>query len=259
MKKSRQISAAELFAFGLVLVAVTYFAARSLYLPPAITLAEFGNAGLNESKSLRQQYGPYRYSRGIEEWAIRDHFKDRREGVFADVGAADYQFQSNTFYLEQHLGWSGVAIDAQVEYGPGYAAHRPRTKFVSVFVSDAGDGRVQFFVPTTRVLTASSDEAFANKQSDKVERREIPTSTLNAVLDAAGINRLDFVSMDIELSEPAALAGFDIDRFKPSLVCIEAHPEVRQRILDYFTLHGYTVIGKYLRVDQLNLYFQPAS
>ncbi len=35
--------------------------------------------------------------------------------------------------------------------------------------------------------------------------------------------------MDIELSEPKALAGFTIERFKPELVCIEAHPEVPSR------------------------------
>jgi hypothetical protein len=63
--------------------------------------------------------------------------------------------------------------------------------------------------------------------------------------------------MDIELSEPKALAGFDVDRFKPALVCIEAHPEVRQQILDYFTRHRYVLVGRYLRADSKNLYFQP--
>jgi hypothetical protein len=65
--------------------------------------------------------------------------------------------------------------------------------------------------------------------------------------------------MDIELSEPKALAGFDIDRFKPALVCIEAHPDVRQRILNDFHAHDYVVVGKYLRMDVTNLYFEPAG
>ena len=63
--------------------------------------------------------------------------------------------------------------------------------------------------------------------------------------------------MDIELSEPKALAGFTIERFKPELVCIEAHPEVRQQILDYFARHQYVVVAKYLRADDKNLYFTP--
>jgi hypothetical protein len=80
---------------------------------------------------------------------------------------------------------------------------------------------------------------------------------LNDLLDAEKIPRVDFISMDIELHEPKALAGFDIRRFQPALVCIEAHPEVRQQILDYFTRHDYVVVGKYLRVDEDNLYFTP--
>lgn len=63
--------------------------------------------------------------------------------------------------------------------------------------------------------------------------------------------------MDIELAEPKALAGFDIERFRPELVCIEAHPEIRQQLLNYFHKHHYVVVGKYLRADPQNLWFVP--
>jgi hypothetical protein len=85
----------------------------------------------------------------------------------------------------------------------------------------------------------------------------VPTTTLNRVLEKAGLTKIDFLNMDIELSEPKALAGFDIDRYRPELVCIEAQPETRQQILDYFAEHNYRLIGKYLRVDPTNLYFKP--
>ena len=65
--------------------------------------------------------------------------------------------------------------------------------------------------------------------------------------------------MDIELAEPKALAGFDIDRYRPALVCIEGQHDVRQEILNYFQRHGYVLIGRYLRADVKNLYFTPAS
>ena len=75
----------------------------------------------------------------------------------------------------------------------------------------------------------------------------------------AQVTAVDFLTIDIELWEPKALAGFDVERFKPALVCIEAHPQVRQQILDYFALHSYTVVGRYLRADAQNLYFMPHS
>ena len=81
----------------------------------------------------------------------------------------------------------------------------------------------------------------------------MPTITLNDLLRAEGISKIDLLSIDIELHEPQALKGFDIKRFKPSLVCIEALPPVRQQILDYFAANGYVVVGKYVWVDLENL------
>jgi hypothetical protein len=86
---------------------------------------------------------------------------------------------------------------------------------------------------------------------------DVPTITMNDLLRKHGIERFDFLSMDIELSEPKALAGFDIDKYRPELVCIEAHDEVKQFILDYFARHGYVIVGKYLDADDHNLYFTP--
>jgi hypothetical protein len=37
------------------------------------------------------------------------------------------------------------------------------------------------------------------------------------------------------------------------------HPQVRQRIIDYFARHHYVVVGKYLRADVNNLYFTQLS
>jgi hypothetical protein len=79
------------------------------------------------------------------------------------------------------------------------------------------------------------------------------------LLTGVHVSAFDFLSMDIELGEPQALAGFDIQRFKPALACVEAHPQVRQQILDYFAANHYSVVGKYLRVDPLNLWFMPAG
>ena len=87
----------------------------------------------------------------------------------------------------------------------------------------------------------------------------MPAIRLTDLLDRAGVSTFDFLSVDVELAEPKVLAGFDIDRFRPALVCIEAHPQVRQQILDYFAAHGYVLMGRYLRADLQNLYFAPAA
>ncbi len=216
-----------------------------------------GEKGAAVWKQLQRRYGT-RNTRNAEEWVVRDHFQDKRGGVFLDVGAADAREWNNTYFLETALGWSGLAIDAQPEFAPQYARLRPRTRFFSLFVSDASDGVEQFYVPANGPLGATSNKDFAGSEGG-VEVRSVPTITLNDLLAREGIARLDFLSMDIELAEPRALAGFDIERYRPALVCIEAHPQVRQQLIDYFHRHHYVLAGKYLGVDAQNLYFMPHS
>jgi FkbM family methyltransferase len=212
-----------------------------------------------EYRWFKAQYGPSHDSEHAEEWIVRDFFRDRRGGTFVDVGSNHYRSLSNTYYLDQTLGWSGIAIDAQEEYGPDYVTHRPRTKFFSFFVSDQSDAKESLFVPRTNKLVASSSPGFSGRFDTAPQERKVSTITLNDLLDRAGISKVDFLSMDIELAEPKALAGFDIERFKPSLVVVESHAEIRQQLLDYFVKHRYSVVGRYLRADPDNLWFAPSD
>jgi FkbM family methyltransferase len=209
---------------------------------------------------LVTRYGPDRNSEDLEEWIIRDAFQDRRDGVFADVGANHYKKSSNTYFLEHDLGWSGVAIEPQQGFAMDYQRFRPRTVFVPLFVSDTSNQQATLYVPKKgNSFTASSDRDFAASYDRDVVPTPTTTTTLDDILARLGITHVDFLNMDIEMHEPEGLAGFSIDRYRPELVCIEAHLGVRERILDYFHRHGYVLVGRYLRIDGDNLWFAPAG
>ena len=242
---------------ALALVAATFVWTRNYSATELSVVGWFSAEVRTELEPIYSQYGPNRYSRNVEEWLIRDYFQDRRNGVFLDIGANHYRDESNTYYLETELGWSGVAIDALEECAADDRTHRPRTRFFALFASDVAGSTAQLYVPEENKLVASPSLEFTKRHSTPGVATEVPTTSLNAVLEQLGLTRIDFLSMDIALSEPKALAGFDIDRYQPALVCIEAHLDVRQQILDYFARHRYTVLGKYLRADPKNLYFMP--
>lgn len=211
----------------------------------------------NELQPFVDRFGQPRYSSHQEELFVRDFFDDRRDGVFVDVGASHYRDRSNTYYLESELGWRGIAVEPLVEFAEDYRLHRPRTIFVPMFVSSASDARAKLYVGRN-TLFSSSRRDFVSDFTDVTRTVDVATITLDDLLAAEGVERIDFLSMDIELHEPEALAGFTIERYRPALVCIEAHPEVRQAILDYFTARGYVIVGRYLRADPQNLWFRPA-
>jgi FkbM family methyltransferase len=210
-----------------------------------------------EEAFLHRTYGPTKYSQSVEEWVIRDFFGDKREGVFLDVGAADYADGSNTWFLESRLQWSGIAIDAQQQYREQYRKYRPRSRFFALFVSDRSNQTAQLFLSGMSPFVASKDYRFTDQFGKNVGAIDVPTITLDDLLSSLKVSAIDFMSMDIELSEPAALSGFDVEHYRPALACVEAHPQVRQKIIDYFTRRGYAIVGKYLRVDPVNLWFAP--
>lgn len=244
-------------ALGTVVVAVAASAYDVGVKRTEYRLRPYLSRGSAELQPLAARYGSTRNSRYGEEWILRDFFQDRRGGIFVDVGANHYQRESNTFYLETELGWSGLAIEPQIKFAADYRTHRPLTTFVPLFVSDVSDRHATLYVPSNDLI-ASFDKHFAETESRSTANPvSSQTTTLDHILDRHGIREVDFMSMDIELHEPKALKGFSIERFRPALVVVESHPPVRQQILDYFTSHRYVVIGKYLRADTENLWFAP--
>jgi len=242
------------FAAGCVL---TTLVAITLWQGTAAPDPAQQNALPRGARYLQAAYGPDRYSQFAEEWIIRDFFKHRRNGFFVDVGANHYRDSSTTYYLEQRLGWSGLAIEPLGQFEADYKAHRPATRFLPFFVSDVSDELAKLYVLDKHTVVSSSDRAFTERTGANPREMLVPTITLDDLLEKQGVDRINFLSMDIELSEPKALAGFDVQRFRPELVCIEAHSEVKQQILDYFARNDYVIVGKYLPADDHNLYFTP--
>ena len=196
------------------------------------------------------------YSQSREELIIRDFFGERRDGVYLDVGCAWAERYSNTYYLEQHLGWTGIGVDALPDYAEEWARKRPRSVFLNYLVTDRAETERPFFRADLKGIS-QVESPVLGPAGDEVPSQEIrvPSITLTQLLDQNGITSLDFLNMDIEGHEPQALVGFDIERFRPELVCIEAKPRNRQFIREYFAAHGYEQIERYLEHDQVNYYF----
>lgn len=196
-----------------------------------------------------------RYSLFDEELIIRDFFKDRPNGTFVDVGCAWPIIANNTYYLEKHLGWTGIGIDALEEHAPKWERDRPGSKFFAYLVTDHSSEDGVFYKSQSLGLS-SADRGRADGQhfggTLDVEEISIPSISLNDLLDREGVTKVDLLAMDIEGHELTALNGFDIERFRPDLVVTEGK---RPDVTAYFTKHGYEVIERYLPFDTVNEYY----
>lgn len=205
-------------------------------------------------KKLPHKSIPY-YSEKLEELVIRSFFNDCRKGFFLDVGCAGPIQISTTCYLENHLEWSGIAVDANPSETKAWKKYRPNTQLFKFLVTDHY-GSIEKFYAAGGLGSTKKERNFKGKIVRGTEVL-VPTITLSKLLDDNGIKKIDFLSMDIEGSEIKALEGFDINRFQPDLVCIEFNRKMRPEILAYFESHQYQLIEEYQQFDKVNRYFRP--
>lgn len=203
------------------------------------------------------------YSQGNEELIIRDFFKDRPGGTFLDVGAGHPIKHSTTYYLETHLGWSGICVDALPDYGPVYAEQRLRARFRNFIVSDHSGTIESFYhVKAAPGLSSTEPERIWDGKKLNARRIQVPTITLDDLLESERVVKIDFLSIDIEGSASKALSGLSISRFRPDLVCIEPDGRTKERLaltLAHFLRNRYVRIERYLDHDRVNWYFRPAQ
>jgi hypothetical protein len=117
-----------------------------------------------------------RYSNNLEELIIRDFFADKRGGFFVDVVAANYRLGSNTFYLEERLGWHGIAIDPRRELEADYRKYRPGTRFFTLFVSDASGEHERVFISDRFKDRSSANRESAGLQGEASAQSARPPS-----------------------------------------------------------------------------------
>jgi len=200
------------------------------------------------------------YAEGRSELVIRHFFKDRRNGFYLDIGAFEPIKLSTTYYLEHHLGWTGIAVDAIAELAPAWEKERPDSKFFAYAVTDKSGETITFYefggISSTEKRNIETWEKKA-KHDLKEKVIVVPTITINDLLEREGVEKIDFLSMDINGTEPTALKGFDIQKYRPELVHIEVHDRNRKILLDWFSEHGYERIDEYMPYEIVNWYFKP--
>jgi FkbM family methyltransferase len=199
---------------------------------------------------------PRRYSLFDEELIIRDFFQDREGGFFVDLGCAWPIEANNTYYLEKHLGWRGIGVDALAEYAPAWEAERPASRFFTFLVADHSSTDATFFRSESPGLS-SADRSRADGTHFGgrlgVEEVHVPSTTLDDLLEHVGVERIDLLAMDIEGHELAALRGIDLDRFRPQLVVTEGR---RADVATHLYQNGYELIERYLPFDPVNTYYR---
>ncbi|WP_150287589.1 FkbM family methyltransferase [Rhabdaerophilum calidifontis] len=163
------------------------------------------------------------YAQLMEDAHLDRVLGDRVQGVYVDVGAGHPVADNVSFHFYLR-GWRGLVVEPQADLAALYARLRPRDRVVDCLVGRAA-GRTTFHrverlhgFSTMIEANAMGARAFGADYSSE-EKDVVPLSRL---IDEAGLDRIDFLKIDVEGAEAEVLAGIDWARHRPSVLCIEA-------------------------------------
>jgi FkbM family methyltransferase len=185
---------------------------------------------------------PLSHAQFEEDRILAEIFGERPEGACVEVGANDGRTGSASFLFEQ-LGWQCLLVEPIPALVAEIRKHRACT--VVNCAASSGQGEAKFFVAEN--VEAVSGLDLSPERAEWIERaggtiKEITvrTATLDSLLEDAGFDELDFVTIDVEGHELSVLEGFDLDRYRPRIVILEDNTVGGDAgVIKRMTEHGY--------------------
>lgn len=171
--------------------------------------------------------GTISYSQEGEDLILKRIFKDKKAGVYVDVGAHHPWFISNTynFYLNN---WQGINIDA----APGSIALfnkvRPRDINIETAIGNE-EGEQDFYIfssPELNTFSKENAEIFRTwPNTSLLQTVKINVQKLSTVLDkympSINTTEIDFFSIDVEGLDLEVLKSNDWQKYSPRVILVE--------------------------------------
>lgn len=190
-----------------------------------------GRAGpIRALHEVRQMKNPrYLYcSQAGQDMIVDQLLNAKTGGTFADIGGYDGVSGSNTLFFEQFRGWTGVLVEpVQAQRQKAEALRRCPCLPYAVDTQDGTAEFVEVLEGFTQMsgLSESYDPGILEQVRADPRHREVrvtvQTRTLSGILTEAGLEDVDFLSLDIEGGEVRVLEDFPFDKHNIAIWSIE--------------------------------------
>ena len=146
-----------------------------------------------------------------------------RTGIYADVAANHWKSLSNSYLFDRCLHWDGVCVEPNPIYQAGLLAQRT-CSIVPHCVSNS-TAAVDFHMGKSMsqgVYGGIGGRSGGSPLSAKLfETQRMKCVSLATVFAKAGITHIDFLSLDVEMHEAAALSSIDFSRVQIDYIFCE--------------------------------------
>jgi FkbM family methyltransferase len=181
-------------------------------------------------------------------------FKGYKNGVFMDIGAHDGVSINNTLYFEKEHGWTGVNIEPINDVYQRLVSNRPECINLNCAVSDT-IGTAEFILNRgyTEMLSGlknSYDLRHVQRMAWEIrqyggstETISVNTDTVENICKTHSIDRINYLSIDVEGGEFAVIKSIDFDKVFIDVIGFENnYPDNSQQIIAYLESKNYRII-----------------
>ena len=173
-----------------------------------------------EPQSYHAQFG--------EDRALHLLFGGKTNGLCVEVGANDGLNGSNSLFFER-LGWDCILVEPNPDLCALMRGFRTARLFEVAASDREGTATLQIAIGAEGAHAVSTMDPGAGMRTLRAHGFSsrpvnVPTRRLDAILaEATGGKPIDFMTIDVEGHEMAALAGLSLDVWRPRVIIIESN------------------------------------
>lgn len=157
-----------------------------------------------------------------------------RDGFIVEAGAYDGEYLSNSLYFEKERNWSGILIEPLP-----FLYERIQSKNRKMYTLNACIAKNKPIVAKFKIAPFIAISGRVSEMSDIHHRRVgnsfdiiyVPCFSLNTILKAINVNKVDFFSLDVEGGELEVLSSLDMKNINFRSFVIEHNGEPRKDVM----------------------------
>ena len=185
------------------------------------------------------------YSMDGEDIFIVEYFRKKNNGFYIDVGCYHPIHRNNTYLLHKK-GWSGINIDIHQFSIDLFNYLRPDDVNLNCAISNKNEVTEMFYQKElSQISTIEKQQAKIAFQGN-IKKSKIQSLTLDALLEKINFTdkKLDLLDIDVEGADLKVLKGFNIEKFKPELICVEINEKdiKNSEIYKYLSNFSYELV-----------------
>ena len=185
------------------------------------------------------------YSMDGEDLFIVEYFRKNSNGFYLDVGCYHPIHRNNTYLLHKN-GWSGINIDIHQFSIDLFNYLRPDDVNLNCAISNKNEVTEMFYQKELSQLSTIEKQQAKIAFQGNIKKSKIQSLTLDALLEKINFTdkKLDLLDIDVEGADLKVLKGFNIEKFKPELICVEIHEKdiKNSEIYKYLSNFSYELV-----------------